>query len=87
MPEYLSLIVKENVIVSAAEDGRVPWISADDIAAAAVQAFTAETIEQRDLYVVGPELLSYDDVSIFRIMAEEPRRLTALRLQHYFPTS
>lgn len=64
MPDYLSLIVKENIIVSAAEDGRVPWISADDIAAAAVKAFTAETIEQRDLYVVGPELLSYDDVSI-----------------------
>ncbi|KAF4567284.1 hypothetical protein EYR36_010902 [Pleurotus pulmonarius] len=63
MHDYLSLIVKENVIVSAAEDGRVPWISADDIAAAAVEAFTAETIEQRDLYVVGPELLSYDDVA------------------------
>ncbi|KDQ27409.1 hypothetical protein PLEOSDRAFT_1089325, partial [Pleurotus ostreatus PC15] len=63
MPEYLSLIVKENIIVSAAGDGRVPWISADDIAATAVKAFTAETIEQRDLYVVGPELLSYDDVA------------------------
>ncbi len=58
VPHYFRPLLNEDVIISAAEDGRVPWISSDDIADAAFDALTSEKIEKRDLLVVGPELLT-----------------------------
>ncbi|MEJ0064287.1 MAG: NAD(P)H-binding protein [Caulobacteraceae bacterium] len=49
--QHLATIRDEGAIYSATEDGRVPFISADDIAACAVAALT------------GPEPISYDTVA------------------------
>ncbi|KDQ27469.1 hypothetical protein PLEOSDRAFT_1040430 [Pleurotus ostreatus PC15] len=63
VPHNFRPLVNEDQIVSAAEDGRIPWISSDDIADAAFNALTSEQIEERDLLVVGPELLTYEQIA------------------------
>ncbi|PPQ90529.1 hypothetical protein CVT25_015819 [Psilocybe cyanescens] len=59
---YMS-IREKNEIFSSAEDGRVPFVSAEDIAQAAFDAFTAEKSPNRDYFLVGPELYSYDEAA------------------------
>lgn len=55
-------IREKNEIFSSAEDGRVPFVSAEDIARAAFDAFTAAKSPNKDYFLVGPELYSYDEV-------------------------
>jgi uncharacterized protein YbjT (DUF2867 family) len=50
-------------IVSATEDGRVPFIDPDDIAAVARHALTGPEAPRRDLVLTGPEPLTFDDVA------------------------
>ncbi|KAH9477746.1 Agroclavine dehydrogenase [Psilocybe cubensis] len=59
---YMS-IREKNEIFSCAEDGRVPFVSAEDIAQAAFDAFTAERSPNKDYFLVGPELYSYDEAA------------------------
>lgn len=47
---------------TASQDGRVGFISIKDIAQAAVDALTKSDSLDGDVYIVGPELLSNDDV-------------------------
>jgi len=61
--QHLATIRDEGVIYSATEDGRVPFISADDIAASAVAALTAPAPLNRDFILTGPEPISYDAVA------------------------
>ncbi|KAL1970965.1 hypothetical protein VTN77DRAFT_2799 [Rasamsonia byssochlamydoides] len=56
-------IKNENKIYSAAQDGKIPFVSADDIAAVAYRALVDEKSHDTDHVVLGPELLSYDDVA------------------------
>ena len=58
--QHLATIRDEGVIYSATEDGRVPFISADDIAASAVAALTGPAPLNRDFILTGPEAISYD---------------------------
>jgi uncharacterized protein YbjT (DUF2867 family) len=51
-----------NSIFTAAQDGQIPFISADDIADVAYHALTDAKAPNCDLRVLGPELLTYDDV-------------------------
>lgn len=44
------------------DKGVLPWISTNDIAAAAVEALTADKSYNTDVVVIGAELWSYDDV-------------------------
>jgi uncharacterized protein YbjT (DUF2867 family) len=62
--QHPKTIRESSVIYSAAADGKMPFISADDIAAAAV-AFLAgrAKCENRDHVLLGPELLSHDDAA------------------------
>lgn len=60
---YRERIRREDIIVSAARDGRIPWVSVDDIADVAFAALTDEESHNKDHIIVGPELLSYDEVS------------------------
>lgn len=48
---------------SASGGGRIPWVSKTDIAACAHSALTAETPPNGDYVILGPELLSYGEVS------------------------
>ncbi|MBM3604606.1 MAG: ergot alkaloid biosynthesis protein [Alphaproteobacteria bacterium] len=56
-------IREEGIIYSATGDGRVGFIDADDIAATAVAALTAQAPLNADVILTGPEALSYADIA------------------------
>ncbi|EFY97954.2 NAD dependent epimerase/dehydratase family protein [Metarhizium robertsii] len=56
-------IRKEDKIYSAAENGKVPFISVVDIARVAFRALKGDVEENIDPILLGPELLTYDDVA------------------------
>ncbi|KAK0447798.1 hypothetical protein EV421DRAFT_1706445 [Armillaria borealis] len=53
----------ENKIYSATGDGKVPFVSAEDIAAVAFRALVDPQSHNTDHFIRGPELLSYDEVA------------------------
>ncbi|MCZ4121947.1 NAD(P)H-binding protein [Streptomyces sp. H39-S7] len=53
----------DGTIRTAAGDGRVGFVDADDIAAVAVHALTAGQAPNTDLVITGPQALSYDDIA------------------------
>ena len=55
-------IREESKVYSATGEGKVPWVSADDIAAVAVRALTDVEPWNTEHLVLGPELLSYGEV-------------------------
>ena len=61
--QHLAAIRGEALIYSATEEGRIPFISADDIAACAVAALTSPEPLNRDFILTGPEPISYDTVA------------------------
>lgn len=61
--QHLATIRDEGVIYSATEDGRIPFISANDIAACAVAALTGPEPLNRDFILTGSEPISYDTVA------------------------
>lgn len=69
-------IRENNEIISATGDGKIPWISVEDIAQVAFDNLTVSRSIDRDLYVVGPHFYTYDEVrSIFSstsCLANEP---------------
>jgi ergot alkaloid biosynthesis protein len=60
---HLRSIGEEGRIYSATESGRVPFISADDIAAVAQVALTRQTSFNSDFVLTGGEPISYDEVA------------------------
>ena len=56
-------IRKENAIYSATEQGRVPFIAAEDIAASAYAALTSATPLNNDFILTGPRTMTYDEVA------------------------
>ncbi|KAK1573643.1 family ergot alkaloid biosynthesis protein [Colletotrichum navitas] len=57
-------IVNESMIYSATGDGKIPWVAAEDIAAVAYQLLTQEDAPNDEYVILGPELLSYDDIAV-----------------------
>lgn len=70
-------IVSEDAIYSAAGDGRVGWIDADDIAAVAATVLADETRENGDLVLTGPQALNYG------ALAAELGRATGRPITHH----
>ncbi|MFI1103960.1 NAD(P)H-binding protein [Streptomyces melanogenes] len=62
MPHARS-IRDEGAIRSAAGDGRIGFVDAEDIAAVAVRALTDGQAPDTDLILTGPQTLSYDDIA------------------------
>lgn len=60
---HLATIREEDAIYSNTEDGRVSFISADDIAHAAFVLLTGERGQNRDFTITGDEPMSYDEVA------------------------
>jgi len=60
---HVRSIRDESKIYSATGDGKIPWVSADDIAAVAVEVLTRKEAPNTEYLVLGPELLSYGDVA------------------------
>lgn len=95
--EQVVLIRDESKIYTACGDGKIPFISADDIAAVAFRALTDEKPQYTDYKVLGPELLSYNDIAVkfskalgreithVKLSAEEQeRRLQKLGMSEQF---
>ena len=61
---HVRSIRDESKIYSATGDGKIPWVSADDLAAVAVEVLTRKAPPNTEFLVLGPELLSYDDVGL-----------------------
>ena len=76
---HLINILEAGAIFSATGDGRVPFVSADDIAAAAFALFTAGTLPNADFVLTGDTALSYDEVAAL-IGASVGRRITHHKL-------
>jgi uncharacterized protein YbjT (DUF2867 family) len=57
-----STIKGESKIYTACGDGKIPFISATDIAAVAFRALTDTQSHNTDHAVLGPERLTYDEV-------------------------
>lgn len=55
-------VSKTNTIFTATQDGKIPFVSADDIAEVAFHALTDEKSYNCDFKVLGPENLTYDMV-------------------------
>jgi festuclavine dehydrogenase len=55
--------VEKGEIYSATGKGRIPFVSVKDIGAVGYRALIDEVSHNTDHVVLGPELLSYDDVS------------------------
>ncbi|MFE1803003.1 NAD(P)H-binding protein [Streptomyces sp. NPDC059517] len=70
-------IREEGVIVTAAGEGRVAFVDADDIAAVAVRALTDGRAPCTDLVVTGPQALSHTEVAT--VLAEVTGRAVAHR--------
>ncbi|MFC5654038.1 NmrA family NAD(P)-binding protein [Streptomyces nogalater] len=56
-------IREHGVILTAAGNGRVGFVDADDIAAVAVHALTDDRAPDTDLVLTGPQALGYDDIA------------------------
>jgi len=63
-------------IYTAAGDGKIGFVDADDIAAVGFHALTDKKPHNREHFITGPESLTYDDV------AEVIRRVTGLNAKH-----
>ncbi|PPJ55272.1 hypothetical protein CBER1_04305 [Cercospora berteroae] len=59
----MRIIMEQDQIYSAAGKGKKPYISARDIAATAYRALVDEKPHDTDLYITGPESLTYDDIA------------------------
>jgi festuclavine dehydrogenase len=62
--EHGHSIRSEDRILTATGEGKVSFVSADDIAAVAFRALTDEVLHNTDHLILGPELFSYDDVKL-----------------------
>ncbi|KAJ7486716.1 hypothetical protein FB451DRAFT_1337460 [Mycena latifolia] len=60
---YSDSIRANDEILSAAEDGLIGYISTEDIAEVAFKALVDDVIENTQPILVGPELLSYDQIA------------------------
>lgn len=61
--QHMHTIKSTDTIITATGEGKVPFVSADDIAAVAFRALTDEVPRNEDLIIFGPDLYSYDDVA------------------------
>ncbi|KAJ5714409.1 uncharacterized protein N7483_011590 [Penicillium malachiteum] len=61
--EHLQSIRDDNTIITAAGEGKIPFVSVEDIARVAFHALTDEKVHSDEYHIGGPELLSYDQVS------------------------
>jgi uncharacterized protein YbjT (DUF2867 family) len=57
-------IKNDSKIYSAAGDGKIPFISAKDIARVAIKCLTNESLQAEEHLLLGPKLHTYDEVRV-----------------------
>ncbi|KAF4616722.1 hypothetical protein D9613_008440 [Agrocybe pediades] len=60
-PWFVKTIKESSELVSAYQDGRIPYVACEDIAQAAFEMLTAGESPNKDIYVLGPTLYSNDE--------------------------
>lgn len=65
--EHLPTIREEGKIYTACGDGKIPFISATDIAAVVVRVLLDEEPHNRDYRLLGSQLLTHDEVRCSRV--------------------
>ncbi|KAK3300857.1 uncharacterized protein B0H64DRAFT_437984 [Chaetomium fimeti] len=60
---HVQSIKEESKVYSATGDAKLPWVSADDIAAVAVRTLTDKVAPNGEYLVLGSELLSYGEIA------------------------
>ncbi|KAF9567430.1 NAD(P)-binding protein [Agrocybe pediades] len=60
---FIKSIRENDEVFSATGEGKIPWISSEDVAQAAFDTLTTPESIRKDLLVVGPELLTYDEAA------------------------
>lgn len=60
--QHAATLISSSEIYSATDQGKIPFIDAEDIAAVAAKALLGPALN-RDAILTGPELLSYDDIA------------------------
>ncbi|KDR83084.1 hypothetical protein GALMADRAFT_238896 [Galerina marginata CBS 339.88] len=96
---YAPSILQTDTIWTVAGDGRVPYVSVDDIAKAAFDALVAKEGANTDYYVLGPKLYNHDEIAALlsevigrkitheRVTSEESiARFTALGIDKDYAT-
>jgi hypothetical protein len=68
--QHLATIRKEGKIYTTCGVGKIPLVSAKDIAATAFHAFTDVKPHNTEYRILGPELLTYDQVCCFFVDSE-----------------
>ncbi|KAH6650257.1 hypothetical protein F5144DRAFT_38742 [Chaetomium tenue] len=63
LPFHVEGIRKDSKVYSATSDAKIPFVSADDIAAVAVRTLTDEVAPNSEYLVLGSELLSYGEIA------------------------
>jgi len=61
--QHLETIRDQSELFSATGDGKISWISCDDIAEVAYHALTDSTSHNTEHLILGPEYLSYGDLA------------------------
>ncbi|KAJ7447802.1 hypothetical protein B0H11DRAFT_1929551 [Mycena galericulata] len=61
--QYAARIKLHNDIVSLAKDGKIGYVSTEDIADVAFKALVDDKIENDNPIIVGPELFTYDEIA------------------------
>ncbi|KAI9849499.1 MAG: hypothetical protein M1837_004119 [Sclerophora amabilis] len=61
--QFIGTLRDEGKLYTATEDGKIPFVSATDIAAAAFRALIDTKPHNTDHQILGPELLTYDDIA------------------------
>lgn len=80
--QHTSSIKNEGKIYSACRDGKIPFNSATDISNVAFHALTDEKTCNTDYLILGPELLTYDEVYIFSRANPDMPNTLALTFPH-----
>ncbi|KAJ7636665.1 hypothetical protein FB45DRAFT_788769, partial [Roridomyces roridus] len=61
--QYADRIKSHDDIVGAAKDGKIGWVSPQDIADVAFKALVDDKIQHDNPIIVGPELFTYDQIA------------------------
>ncbi|MDQ0045781.1 ergot alkaloid biosynthesis protein [Paenibacillus polymyxa] len=61
--QHVATISQQDLIISAAGQGKVGFVAAEDIAEVALRALIDEDAHNTEHMITGPDSLSYDDVS------------------------
>jgi hypothetical protein len=68
---HFETITQHNKLFTACADGKIPWVSADDIALVAFHALTDDKPHNCAYRILGPELLTYDEVCLLPFLQQK----------------